>query len=280
VKRLVIEAQTAMMHSNPDRQLFTETVNAERNAASPHDDTDDIVHDILNNHLNDFVSHATHTEEDPIVQKESRMRNDPNAVDKLTDVTNIEFDFASPTVDASKIDTFVVKVKRVREYMNVSCVIKEARSSLRINENALGQQLFNPCDLPLCSLHARMCMVERVIKMLILAGMRLAVIHNKLTEYCQNIEDVVNTDILARSSANAVVGQWRVPMDKNDPKKLGDVKLSADRANKFMNNFDPLVDVCTNGYDPAFTSEWKDCCSQFVHVIGLLKGKWSFAQRM
>ena len=65
-------------------------------------------------------------------------------------------------------------------------------------------------------------------------------------------------------------------MDKKDPKKLGDVKLSGDRANKFMSNFDPLVDVCTNGYDPAFTSEWKDCCSQFVHVIGLLEGKMEF----
>jgi len=128
----------------------------------------------------------------------------PNAVDKLIDVTNIEFDFAlaSPTVDASKIDIFVanlsmdlklrgnkmrevlllptiVKVKRVREYMNAARVIKEARSSLCINKNALGQQLFNPGDLPSCSLHTRMRMAERVTKMLSLAGMRLAVTHNK-----------------------------------------------------------------------------------------------------
>ena len=87
--------------------------------------------------------------------------------------------------------------------------------------------------------------------MLILAGMRLAVTHNKLKEYCQNIEDVAKTDVLA----NAVTGQWRVPFDKKGPKKLGDVKLSGDRANKFMNNFDPLFDVCTNDYDPAFTLE-------------------------
>ena len=119
-------------------------------------------------------------------------------------------------------------------------------------------------------------MVEHVIKMQILAGIRLAVTHNKLTEYCKNVNDVVNTDVLARTSANAVREQWQVRFNENDPKKIGDVKLSGDRANKFMNNFDPLVDVCTNGYDLAFTLEWNDCCSQFVHVIDLLGIKLEF----
>ena len=146
------------MVSNPDRVLLNKTVHATRNASSPDPvDTDIIVNDILNNHMNDFVSNVSHAEEDPIVKKESRMCYDPNAIDKLTDVTKIEFDLASPTVDASKIDTFVanvtinlnlcgnkmrevlllpiiIKVKRLREYMNMSRLIKEVRCSLRINE--------------------------------------------------------------------------------------------------------------------------------------------------
>ena len=86
--------------------------------------------------------------------------------------------------------------------------------------------------------------------MLILAGMRLAMPAKKFKEFCAKVEHVVNHKILQRANLNSPIGQWRVPLDKKDNKKLGDVKLSGHRANLFLEGFDDLVNVCCEGYDP------------------------------
>ena len=103
--------------------------------------------------------------------------------------------------------------------------MKECRSSLRINEDALAKQILNPGGLPPCPLHARMRMTERIIKMLLLAGMRIAMPRRKVKEFCEKINVVVNSQVLMRSNTTKQ-GQWNVPLDKNDCNKLGDVKLS------------------------------------------------------
>ena len=87
-------------------------------------------------------------------------------------------------------------------------------------------------------------MTERIIKMLILAGMRLAEPTKKFSEFCTKVEEVVNLNILKRANIKSPVGQWRVPLDQKDSKKLGDVKLSGNCSNLFIEGFDDLVDVC------------------------------------
>ena len=53
-------------------------------------------------------------------------------------------------------------------------------------------------------------------------------------EYCEKVEDVVNSKILGHTPPNAKNGQWKVPLDKTNGKKLGDVKLSGSSATKFL----------------------------------------------
>ena len=152
----------------------------------------------------------------------------------------------------------------------------EYRSALRINEDALKKQILNPGDLLPCPLHAKMRMTERIIKMLILAGMRLAEPTKKFSEFCTKVEEVVNLNILKRANIKSPVGQWRVPLDQKDSKKLGDVNLSGNLSNIFIEGFDDLVDVCCKGYSPEFIAEWKDCCSMFKDVMEVIDSKLEF----
>ena len=86
--------------------------------------------------------------------------------------------------------------------------------------------------------------------MLILAGMRLAMPAKKFKDFYEKVEDAVNTNILRRDHVKSPTGKWRVLLDKKDTNKLGDMKLSGQRANLFLTGFDALVDVCYEGYDP------------------------------
>ena len=93
--------------------------------------------------------------------------------------------------------------------------------------------LLNPEDLPSCTIHAKMRLAERMIKMMILAGMRLAMPAKKFKDFCEKVKDVVNTNILRRAHVKSPTGKWRVPLDKKDAKKL-----------VFLAGFDALVDIC------------------------------------
>ena len=80
----------------------------------------------------------------------------------------------------------------------------------------------------LAPLHAQMRMTESIIKMLLLARMRVAMTKRKIKEFYEKVEAVVNSQILKRANSNKQ-DQWNMPWDKNDCKKLGDVTLSGHR---------------------------------------------------
>jgi len=73
-----------------------------------------------------------------------------------------------------------------------------------------------------------MRMTESIIKMLLLARMRVAMTKRKIKEFYEKVEAVVNSQILKRANSNKQ-DQWNMPWDKNDCKKLGDVTLSGHR---------------------------------------------------
>ena len=98
-------------------------------------------------------------------------------------------------------------------------------------------------------------MIEKFIQQLILAGMRKNPTGAAFTNFCERVEAAVNNDILGRTSINAKTGQWRVPLDKKDQKKLGDVKFSGSAATKFVPEMKHLVNVCTAEYTSSYTAE-------------------------
>ena len=82
-----------------------------------------------------------------------------------------------------------------------------------------------------------MCIAEKLIQQLVLAGMRRNPVGQRFTDFCQRVENTVDHVIICRSPGNAEIRQWRVPLDKKDTKNLGDVKLSGSSATKFMAGF-------------------------------------------
>ena len=127
-------------------------------------------------------------------------------------------------------------------------------------------------------MHAKMHMAEKLIQQRILAGMRRNPDGQRFTDFCKRVENTVNHDILGRSSCNAEIGQWRVPLDKKDTKKLGDVKLSGSSATKFMVGLEYLVLVCTEEYSNKYTDKWNLACKRFVDVIKILESKEELSQ--
>ena len=121
-------------------------------------------------------------------------------------------------------------------------------------------------------------MVEKLIHQLILAGLHKNATGQIFTQFYSRVEDTVNNDILGRSSCNSEIGQWRVPLDKNDAKKLGDVKLSGASLTKFLAGLEHLARTCTADYRDEYTTEWILAFDQFVGVIKNLKSKEEFYQ--
>jgi len=95
------------------------------------------------------------------------------------------------------------KVALVKTHLDIGTQMKEYRLSLCINEDALKTQILNPGDLPPCTLHAKMRLTERMINMLILAGMRKAIPAKKFKVFCEEVEDVVNTTTLKRANVKS-----------------------------------------------------------------------------
>ena len=101
------------------------------------------------------------------------MKHDLNAVGKLTDITNIKFDYYLPAASTTQVDKFVnnvlqdlklrgydvvgvlngyiaERVEMLCNHLDVALIVKECQSSFRINEDALAKQILNPGKLPPC----------------------------------------------------------------------------------------------------------------------------------
>ena len=247
-------------------------------------------------HLYDYSRHLLHTEELDIVVKRSLVKEDVNALEKYTDTKNI--DYACDGVDKARDDRFILNVTmdltlrgfkrqdlppsrddlvaKLRDCLNTGRTVRRCRNALEINEKALGKQVLNPGSLPCCILHAKMRMCEKIIQQIILAGMRKNATGQHFDNYCKKVEDMVNSEILSRTTCNED-GHWKVPLDKKDKKKLGDVKLSGPSADKFMAGFNHLVDACTSDYTPEYREKWQLACSKFLVVIKLLESREEFS---
>ena len=75
--------------------------------------------------------------------------------------------------------------------------------------------------------------------------------------FCSCAKGVVNSQILCKADIKMTSGQWKFPLDKNDPKKLGDINFSGALARKFIAKFEKLANVCTEGYEDPFIQLWR-----------------------
>ena len=142
-------------------------------------------------HLYDYSRHVLHTKESETVVKGSKVKFDPNAIEKTTNTNNIEYIHGH---NKSRDDAYILKLVSdllLRGYsyaglpkepsdmqallfrcLMTQRTVRKYRNALKNNEDALARQVLNPGVLALCILHAKMRMMEKLIQQLILAGMR------------------------------------------------------------------------------------------------------------
>ena len=82
----------------------------------------------------------------------------------------------------------------------------------------------------------------------VILSMRNNPMGSRFDEYCVRVDLTVNTNILGCTACNIRNGQWQVPFNKKDSKKIGDVRLSGSVATKFMTGLEYLVEECTSDY--------------------------------
>ena len=200
------------------------------------------------------------------------MRDDEFMINVMSDLTTRGYD--PDSLPLNHVDC----VELFRSRLLLTRTVKKFCLALAINEKALACQIMNPGSLPPCILHGLMRMTEKILQQLMLAGLRKNPSGKMFSDYCKRVSSTVNAKILGRSEVNMNTGQWKVPLDKKDPKKLGEVKLSGSMAKKFMLGFDDFVEVCTADHSTEFSDLWKMTCSKFRSTMSMLESKFHFEQ--
>lgn len=253
--------------------------------------------DLVRSNMYDYLRPVEHSSETKQVREKCKIRLDVNAVDKSMSTTNIDY-VVDGTVQ-SRDDAFnrqvtkdlrqrgytfndipqdaAERVSLLRKCLHTAEMVRNYRNALTLNEDALGTQILNPGFLPCCILHAKMRMTEKIIQQLILCGMRDHSSGNRFVGFCKRVEHAVNTNIFGRNDDdNGGSSGWKVPIDKKDKNKLGDVKLSGPASTTFLSGLDHLVDVCTSEHSSEFRDEWKKACNEFRSVMGMLESREEF----
>ena len=99
------------------------------------------------------------------------------------------------------------KICLLRDCLYTGLKVRMFCNSLLVNGDALGKQILNPGVLPMCILHAKMRMCEKLIQQLILTGMHKNLSGSSFKAYCKKVESTVNMDILGRITLHAETGQ-------------------------------------------------------------------------
>ena len=93
------------------------------------------------------------------------------------------------------------------DYLHTGLKVRMYCNSLLVNEDALSKQILNLGVLPMCILHAKMCMCEKLIQQLILTGMRKNLSGLSFKAYCKRVQSTVNMDILGHTTLHAETSQ-------------------------------------------------------------------------
>ena len=244
-------------------------------------------------HLYDYARYIKHTEEDPKLLAESRIRLDQNAVDKDDDANNIAYQvlphkiqnnntFNKNVLHDLKLRYPITQIpsdRAQRIAMLRGCLLMRQRvnylrDSLEEYDRAIEHRLLDPGKCIPCVLHFNVRVVEKLTQQLLLCGMRQNLSPKELSEFVRKVEEVVNRDMLGRKDYKHDPA-WRFPLTE-DKKQLGDVKLSNNRARDFAKGFSHLVEVCTDGYDDFMRTTWMDACTRFRKVTEMVDSRYEF----
>ena len=98
------------------------------------------------------------------------------------------------------------QICKVQDCFHTGLKVKMYCRSLVVHENALAKQILNRGILPMCILHAKMHMCEKLIQPLILTGLHKNSSGVSFKTYCNRVESAVNSDILGRTTCHTENG--------------------------------------------------------------------------
>jgi hypothetical protein len=246
---------------------------------------------LLERPINDYCRHVMHTEERTSVIQSSRMVYDPNAVEKKTTETNIDYEvknngslsdnaFFGNVLHDLCLRGFVKipsckfgRVRLLRSCLKTREYIEQLRDALRLFELSSNDRLFDPGQCPPCILHHNNRTTEKLVQQLLWVGLRHA---HDLSNFVASVNTTVNRDIFGRSNMHINDSSgWRVPMTR-DGKQLDDINLSNTQARDFVKHFEFLVNICTQNCAVELKDAWQDICRRFRTISTLLDSKQHF----
>ena len=117
------------------------------------------------------------------------------------------------------------QVYLLRKCLIVGSILRKNRNALRIDEEARPVRYAGPGECLPCHLHAQNREGEKLLKEMLLAGMR-RLLTGELVGYVHQVETIVNTEILSRSTMHhGEDGQWTFPID-HEQHKLKEINLT------------------------------------------------------
>ena len=236
--------------------------------------------------LLDYVRSIKHTEEE--VAKQTKVHHQPTALLKNILVDNIEFELGKNARQDSQFKANVLqdlnlrgftvannnlpeevhaRVTLLNERLVLGKYVTRIRDTLTIDEEGQEYRLFNTGQIIPCILHGSSRQTEKTLTMLLIEAIKNCSSKEERKKMIDEIETVVNRDVLGKSSRhdNDKSG-WKVPLDEEDKRKLGQVTLSNPRARKFRIGMKLVVEVCTSRSGGTIQQDWLEVCDLFETV--------------
>jgi hypothetical protein len=246
---------------------------------------------ILRAELGDYIQLIGATVED--IRQRSRIKYNPNAIDKETDINNIEFVLSTEDdTDADMEQVFYFNTLLNEELqlrnMPLDGTLGERRERLKnqlaqeerillmqkaIERSEQGKEaalMLIHQAIP-CIMHLENRSGEKILTMLLSVGADHYQRHRggaSLDGYVKEVQRIVQTIILGTEWRPK---QWRVPMkEKGD--EIGKVSLSNSTTRQFMSNCYPLIDyIFSRPEDAELRTKWRDTITLYNSAIDLLR---------
>lgn len=231
---------------------------------------------------------------DQVIEK-SKIRYQPNALDKESDMQNIDF---SPSTDDDDMDalyyfssliTEELKLRNMpvngtlaerRERLKQKLVVEEKLLLIKraIERSAHGKDaaLMLIKQAIICIMHLENRTGEKILTMLLSIGVELYLkrrVGANLNSYIAEIERIASRVILGTQWRPK---QWKVPMKENG-EELASISLSNTKTRSFMTEIQPLLDfIFQHPDDIHLRDEWHQLMLCYNEAMELLRKPTDF----
>jgi hypothetical protein len=247
-------------------------------------------------HISNYLEHMYHTVE---LGGGSAVVYDPCAADKEVNMANIDYVVGD---DRSKNRVFRTNLMRelshlqpsvaidrntpietlrgiVRPLLLLRYKISRYKAALHCHHvSVINRAVASPGDTATCILHFHQRTIEKIVSILLKAGLSECKNPDEVDTFLTRINRVVNRDIFGRHNRHEEdTTGWSVPM-MPDGKTLGDITMDDSTCKMFDRGMEHLIDACiaNHTFGPRYASDWRECMTGYRQVRALLNARTEF----